>query len=274
MSKTAAEPRLSATILLLRDAGELQVLMVKRHYEIDFASGALVFPGGKANDEDASPDWSALSDCEHSDEPLSVRIAAIRECYEESGILLARHADARGAGRPLVGVDVAERLDPFRAAVDRGEQSFLQLIGDHGLVLATDTLVHFGHWITPTMMPKRFDTHFFIAATPDAQVARQDGRETTEATWLSADEALRQEASGEATIIFPTRMNLKRLALASSTSDAMARFSGAPVVRVLPEVTKDENGQPCLRIPDVEGYGQTLEPLENVKDVARPKSPG
>ncbi len=274
MSMPPSEPRLSATLLLLRDAGEFQVLMVKRHYEIDFASGALVFPGGKANDEDASPEWSALSDCEHSDEPLSVRIAAIRECYEESGILLARPADARGAGRPLVGVDVAEKLDPFRAAVDRGEQSFLGLVREHGLVLATDTLVHFGHWITPTMMPKRFDTHFFIAATPDAQIATQDGRETTEATWLSPGEALRQEATGEATIIFPTRMNLKRLALASSTQDAMKRFASATVTRVLPEITKDEDGQPCLQIPEVEGYGQTLEPLENVKDVARPKAPG
>lgn len=273
MPDPAAEPRLSATILLLRDAGEFQVLMVKRHYEIDFASGALVFPGGKANDEDASPEWSALSDCEHTDEPLGVRIAAIRECFEESGIILARPVEARGAGQPLVGVDVAQKLDPFRGAVDRGELSFLALIRDHGLVLATDTLVHFGHWITPTMMAKRFDTHFFIAATPDAQIATQDGRETTEAIWLSPGEALRQEETGEATIIFPTRMNLKRLALASSTQDAMERFSGAPVTKVLPEMTRDETGQPCLRIPEVEGYGQTLEPLENVKDVARPKTP-
>ncbi|NBC20374.1 MAG: NUDIX domain-containing protein [Alphaproteobacteria bacterium] len=270
MSETASEPRLSATILLLRDAGEMQVLMVKRHHRIDFASGALVFPGGKANDEDASPEWSGLSDCEHSAEPLSVRIAAIRECYEESGILLARSIAARGAGRPLVGVDVAERLDPFRSAVDRGEQSFLDLVRDHELVLATDTLVHFGHWVTPTLMPKRFDTHFFIAATPDAQIARQDGRETTLATWLSPGEALRQESSGEATIIFPTRMNLKRLALVSDTKAAMSRFADAPVPRVLPEMTEDEDGNPCLRIPEVEGYGQTLEPLENVKDVAGP----
>ena len=273
MSDAAAEPRLSATILLLRDAGEMQVLLVKRHYQIDFASGALVFPGGKANDEDALPEWSERSDCEHCDEPLCVRIAAIRECYEESGIVLARPETARGPGKPLVGPDIARKLDPFRAAVDRGEESFLGLMREHGLVLATDTLVHFGHWVTPEMMPKRFDTHFFIAATPDAQIASQDGRETTEAIWLSPHEALRREAAGEATIIFPTRMNLRRLGLVSDTQEAMTRFASEPVVRVLPEMTHDEDGNACLRIPQVEGYGQTLEPLENVRDVAGPRTP-
>ncbi len=271
MTTGIAEPRLSATILLLRGGAKLEVLMVKRHYEIDFASGALVFPGGKANAEDANPDWSQLSDCAHAAEPLATRVAAIRECYEESGVLLARPADARGAGRPLVGREMAERLGPFRGAVDRGEASFLQLMHEYRLVLASDTLVPFAHWITPEMMPKRFDTHFFLAATPHDQIATQDGRETTQAVWLEPGEALRQEASGEAVIIFPTRMNLKRLALESDVEAAIARFAAEPVTTVLPEMDTDADGRPCLRIPEIEGYGQTLEPIDNVRDVVRPR---
>lgn len=265
MSKLNPEPRLSATVLLLRDAPDLQVLMVERHYQIDFASGALVFPGGKANDEDASPDWSDHFDGAFERNDQTARIASVRESFEESGILLARPASSRGEGAALVGPDVAEKLSPFRAAVDRGEQSFLELVREHDLVLALDTLVHFGHWITPTMMPKRFDTHFYLAPTPAEQIAAHDGRETTDAIWINAQAALDKEVAGEATIIFPTRMNLGKLAETSTVADAIARFSSEPVVTVLPEIGKTDDGKPCLNIPAEAGYVTTTELLENVK---------
>ncbi len=267
MDKTPAEPRLSATVLILRDApsGPPEVLMVKRHYEIDFAAGALVFPGGKANAEDASPGWDPLTDGDFGPVQQVARIAAVREAFEESGLLLARPSDKRGPGAPLVGVAIADELGPFRQAVDRGETSFLELIRERGLVLALDSLVHFGHWITPVMMPKRFDTHFYVAPAPVDQVAAHDGRETTDAVWLSAGDALAQEASGAVTIIFPTRMNLKRLALAASVLDAAERFTRDPVITVLPQATKDSEGRACLLIPDVAGYGQTIELLSNIK---------
>nr|WP_321440954.1 NUDIX hydrolase [uncultured Hyphomonas sp.] len=267
MEKTPAEPRLSATILMVRDAasGPPEVLMVKRHYEIDFAAGALVFPGGKASEDDSRTDWDAWTDGDYGPVQQDARIAAVREAYEESGLLLARHASARGPGAPLVGADIADKLAPHRHAVDRAEMSFLDLIREHELVLALDSLVHFGHWITPIMMPKRFDTHFYIAPAPEHQIAAHDGRETTDAVWMSAEEALAQEADGRATIIFPTRMNLKRMTLATSVSDALARFGAMEVPTVLPKPGKDDDGNPCLFIPDVEGYGQTVELLSNVK---------
>jgi len=273
-SGAPAVPRLSATILLLRDGPGLEVLMVKRHYEIDFASGALVFPGGKATPADSVDGWASRIDGDYTGDDLAARVAAVREAFEESGILLARHETSRGTDAPLVGQDVTEALAPMRGPVDRGEADFLALIEANDLVLALDRLVHFGHWITPAMMPKRFDTHFYLAATPPHQVAEQDGRETTEAVWLSPADALAAEAAGTATIIFPTRMNLKRLALAGTCADALERFAAMSVPTVLPEVGRDADGNPCLHIPEVEGYGQTIEPLENVRDVAKPRPAG
>lgn len=265
------QPRLSATILLLRDDPDLQVLMVKRHYEIDFASGAYVFPGGKAHEEDADPAWADLCDGDFSGEEQAARVSAVREAFEESGIILARHAADRGAGAPLVGSDVAERIAPMRGPVDRREASFLNLIKEQDLVLALDALVHFGHWITPTMMPKRFDTHFYLAATPPGQVAEQDGRETTEAVWVGPQEALDQEEAGKATIIFPTRMNLGKLAETATTDAALSRFAREAVVTVLPVVGKDDDGSPCLHIPKEAGYIQSVEPLQRVANVAKSK---
>ena len=267
----SAPPRLSATILLLRDDPDLQVLMVKRHYEIDFASGALVFPGGKANDEDSDSGWVDWTDGDFSGAEQAARISAIREAYEEAGIILARRRSARGAGAALAGADIAEALNPMRGAVDRREQSFLELMQQHDLVLALDALVHFGHWITPTMMPKRFDTHFYLAATPPGQVAEQDGRETTEAVWLGPQQALDMEEAGTATIIFPTRMNLGKLAETANTRDALTRFASEAVVTVLPVVGKDDDGSPCLHIPKEAGYIQHQEPLQRVANVAKSK---
>ncbi|MEL6725044.1 MAG: NUDIX domain-containing protein [Pseudomonadota bacterium] len=266
-----AEPRLSATILLLRDQPSLQVLLVKRHYEIDFASGALVFPGGKANDEDGDPAWADWTDGDFDGQEQAARISAIREAYEEAGIILARPRSNRGAEASLVGQDMVEKLASMRGPIDRREASFLDLMKEHDLVLALDTLVHFGHWITPTMMPKRFDTHFYLAATPPGQVAEQDGRETTEAVWLGAQEALDMEAAGTATIIFPTRMNLGKLAETASVEAALNRFSSEAVVTVLPVIGKDESGDPCLHIPKEAGYMQVTEPLQRVANVAKSK---
>ncbi|MEM8635461.1 MAG: NUDIX hydrolase [Pseudomonadota bacterium] len=264
-NKDIPDPKLSATVLLVRDREALEVLMVRRHYQIDFASGALVFPGGKASTDDQHAQWDEAIDGEFAGDQQVARIAAVREAFEESGILLARPATARGRDAPLVGADIAESLAPHRAAVDRGEESFLELIRANDLVLALDTLVHFGHWITPTMMPKRFDTHFFLAPAPPSQLASHDGRETTDAVWLNADDALAKEAAGEATIIFPTRMNLKKLSTASNVAGSVEQFSSEDVVTVLPEVGTGEDGKPCLHIPEVAGYGQTAEPLERIK---------
>ena len=264
MPHQAPEPKLSATVLIIRDRENLEVLMVKRHYEIDFAAGALVFPGGKAHDEDADPAWDELTDGDFGPVQQDARIAAVRETFEESGLILARPKAKRGTDAELVGADVAEALAPYRTAVDRREKSFLELMREHNLVLALDSLIPFGHWITPVMMPKRFDTHFYVAPAPKVQLASHDGREATDSMWVNADAALEMEKEGKATIIFPTRLNLRKLTRANSVMDAAKIFGVEEIITVLPEVTKDADGNPCLRIPEVLGYEQTIELMSNV----------
>jgi 8-oxo-dGTP pyrophosphatase MutT (NUDIX family) len=152
----------SATILMVRDAPDLEVLMVVRHHQIDFASGALVFPGGKLAPDDAAPEWRMLADGAEglSEMEISLRVGAIREAFEESGLILARPGAQRGAGAPLAGCAAAQAIAVHRDAVARGELAFSRVIADAGLALALDTLVDYAHWITPAIMPKRFDTYF------------------------------------------------------------------------------------------------------------------
>ncbi len=206
----------AATILLLRDAPSFEVLMVKRHHQIDFAAGALVFPGGKTHASDHDPAWEfhGLGWEETPAPQRALRIAAIREAYEETGILLARHDD----GSPFRGHD---RAGARRADIVATPEGFLTLLADLGLVLDLRALTVFARWITPMMMPKRFDTWFYLAAAPADQLAQCDGWETVDAEWIEPTEALRLGAAGERSVIFPTRMNLKLLAEASSAAEAV-----------------------------------------------------
>lgn len=254
MSNTATELRPASTILLLRDAPEFQVLMVKRHHQIDFASGALVFPGGKSHAGDADPGWIEHASGGADLDPVQrmLRVAAIREVYEEAGILLARRRD--GSARPI-------ETDPTeRAAVDRGEITFIERVRRQDLQISLDALTVFARWITPTMMPKRFDTFFYAAAAPIDQVASCDGHEAVDAEWIAPAEALRLAESGERTVIFPTRMNLRLLAEARGATDAIARASARPLVTVQPELV-ERDGRRLLTIPTDAGYGDVAEPI-------------
>ncbi|WP_337188745.1 NUDIX hydrolase [Phenylobacterium sp.] len=264
MSETRppAEIRPAATVLLLRDAPAFEVLMVKRHHQIDFASGALVFPGGKTHAGDHDPAWAAhCRGWEQFDaEQRGLRIAAIREAYEEAGILMAEGLD---------GADFAGVSDPVvRAAVDRGETPFIDVIRELGVRLRLDALTVFSRWITPTMMPKRFDTWFYAVAAPPDQVAACDGRETVDAEWIPPGEVLRLAEAGERTVIFPTRMNVQLLAEAGSAGDCVRRAEARPLVPVLPEV-KVRGERRFLVIPPDAGYGEVAEPMERIASESR-----
>lgn len=192
----ASASRPASTILLLRDGvtvdgksrDEIEVFMMVRHHQIEFNSGALVFPGGSVDAGDQ--EIVKRSDLYSGGEGLSeadrgFRIAAIRETFEESGILLARSKDS---DTPVDARRAGEIADAHRVALNEHKISFLSILADNGLQLALDTLVPYAHWITPEGMPKRFDTWFFLAAAPPDQLGAHDGRESTDSIWVSPRE--------------------------------------------------------------------------------------
>ncbi|MBR0680218.1 NUDIX domain-containing protein [Roseomonas eburnea] len=219
-----APARPASTVLLLRDGpGGLEVFMVVRHHQIDFASGALVFPGGRV---EASDLVLAGGDAQGA-----FRIAAIRETWEECGVLLA-----------------APGVPPA------AEGEFATMLAARGLVPDTSGLAHFAHWITPLPVPKRFDTHFFLAAAPVDQDALHDGHEAVDSVWIRPIDALAEAEAGTKKIVFPTRMNLNKLARSTSVAEAFAAARARPVVTVLP-IQRDTPEGRYLRIPIEADYG-------------------
>ncbi|MBI1196316.1 MAG: NUDIX domain-containing protein [Phenylobacterium sp.] len=260
--RQAAETRPAATVLLLRDEPEFQVLMVKRHHQIDFASGALVFPGGKTHAGDADAAWAAhcVGWDAFDDEQRTLRIGAIREAWEEAGVLLAEHHDGR---------HFAEACElSLREAVDRGEVAFLDVVRDLGVRLRLDALTVFARWITPVMMPKRFDTWFYAIRAPADQVAVCDGREAVDAEWIAPGEVLRLAEAGQRTVIFPTRMNVQLLAEAVSADDCVTRAEARTLVTVLPTVERRGEANFLVLPPDA-GYGAVAEPMERISAEGR-----
>ncbi len=248
MTDASAEPtpaaaRAASTILILRDGpAGLETFMVVRHHEIDFASGALVFPGGRMEAADTElARQSALFDDGVDATARALRIAAIREAFEECGVLLARPA---GEARFVP----AERA----SALDR-TASFADLMTREGLVPATDALVPFARWITPSFLPKRFDTHFFLALAPPDQALAHDGRETVDSIWIAPASAL--ELNGARyKLLFPTERNLWKLARHANAASAIAAARATPVITVVPERAEVDGG-PGLRIPREADYG-------------------
>jgi 8-oxo-dGTP pyrophosphatase MutT (NUDIX family) len=249
-------PRPASTILLLRDsasASEIEVFMMVRHYEIDFNSGALVFPGGSVDvgDKDIAAKLELHAGDEGLDsEALNFRIAAIRETFEESGILLAR---PRGSNDLIDAKRAGEIGAAHRTALCESKISFAQILSDHELVLALDLLVPYAHWITPEGMPKRFDTWFFLAAAPHEHIGAHDGKESTDSIWVSPREALEGGESGRFKLPFPTTRNLIRLGKHATVKAALDDASGKAIVTVMPVMTR-LNGGRQLRIPLEAGY--------------------
>jgi 8-oxo-dGTP pyrophosphatase MutT (NUDIX family) len=245
--------RTAATVLLLRDRGSMEIFMVQRHHEIEFASGALVFPGGSLDPGDhviAADDTLVADRHGFDNEAVAIRVAGVRETFEESGILLAR---ARGS-HAIISAQQLAAIEPQRAELDEGKISFADILRQHTLTPAIDLLVPFAHWITPVNLPKRFDTHFLLALAPDDHIGRHDGRESVDSLWLSPKEALDGAASGRFTLPFPTIRNLIKLDKLRSAQAALDFARVTPVVTVLPEMTKREGGGRQLRIPREAGY--------------------
>lgn len=246
----------AATILLLRDGAgvpgaPLEVFMVVRHHEIDSFSGALVFPGGKLEAGDASAVLArrAAPVSGLTAHELGFRIAAIREAYEETGVLIAR---PRGSSQLVAARRLAD-LEEKRAALNARSLTFEAFAEAEDLELAVDCLIPFAHWITPKLVPKRFDTLFYLAAAPADQLALHDGRESVESTWISPRRVLDEADEGKWTVIFPTRSNIQKLARASHVTGALETARSARIVTVEPWVEDRPEGK-TLCIPKEADY--------------------
>ncbi|MGH9032841.1 MAG: NUDIX hydrolase [Acidimicrobiia bacterium] len=245
--------REAATVMLVRDDPDLHVFMLRRSLNAAFVGGAYVFPGGAVDAADRVPELVARThgrtDAEASallgmaTGGLGFWVAAIREAFEEAGVLLARSA---GTGDPvdLDDHETAARLESARHAVGRGERPFLDVVSDEDLLPDAGALHLFSHWITPAGAPRRYDTWFFVAQAPDGHAYLHDDAETVASEWIRPDDALERNRRGELELIFPTMRSLSvlarfdttatlldalRAATASSPAAMLADYNGARV---------------------------------------------
>ena len=227
--------------------------MVQRTKKADFAGGALLFPGGKVDDSDYEIIKSAccsLTD-EIPDNLRAIRIAGVREMFEEAGLLFAR---AHGEDQ-VINEDRAEQINnKYRTDLLSQKITFHEIITAESLIVASDLLVPFAHWITPITGRKRFDTHFLVAKTPNGHIASHDGSETLDTIWIDPLSAIKEAEEGKRRVVFPTRMNLKKVSESKTAKSAVERARETPIVTVLPEV-RDINGGRHLKIPIEAGYG-------------------
>jgi len=252
-------PLPAATVTLVRDTSRgLEVLMLQRSHSLKFMPGVYVFPGGALDAADSSSEMQAMCaglEDEAASRALGVErggiaywVAAIREAFEEAGILLAY--DASGSMVSLHG-DAAERYRAHRSSLDQRRGDFGAIVRDEGLRLAVDRLTYFGHWITPVRAPRRYDTRFFLAVAPERQEARHDNYETIAHVWVRPQEALDLCARETLNMRFPTIKTLEQFTQCATAGELVAVLSSTRVVRpLLPRTTRD--GRTLL--PDDPGY--------------------
>jgi glyoxylase-like metal-dependent hydrolase (beta-lactamase superfamily II)/8-oxo-dGTP pyrophosphatase MutT (NUDIX family) len=229
-------PRPAATLILLRDgAAGPEVFMLQRSHSAAFVAGAYVFPGGSIDAADGSPDAlrrvTGLTDADAS-RRLGVRsgglaywVGAVRECFEEAGILIAEDED----GRPIAPARAAA-LERFRAPLNSGELAFAEFLERERLVVPAAALAYCGHWITAPGRARRFDTRFFAALAPSGQTGSHDNAETIHNLWVRPQDALERHARGEIEIVFATQFTLKDLARFARARDAFEHAAGLPEV--------------------------------------------
>jgi 8-oxo-dGTP pyrophosphatase MutT (NUDIX family) len=249
----------AATVLLVRDGADgLEVLMLERRADSGFVPGAFVFPGGALDPGDRTPATHAR--CDGPAEPVASRrlgiaadglahhVAALREAFEEAGVLLADGPDGRPVAPTLV-----DALQPERHRLDDGHADLATLAAAHDLTYATARLRPFAHWITPEGAPRRYDTRFFVAAAPDGQTASPCDREVVAARWIAPAAALDEFSAGRFPLILPTERCLRAVASAPSAAELLALLDGELARPDGPRHVADHGGRRLSVAADLEG---------------------
>jgi 8-oxo-dGTP pyrophosphatase MutT (NUDIX family) len=268
----AISVRDAATVMLVRDASDgsgMEVFMLRRNLNSDFVGGAYVFPGGAVDEADRHADLERIcqgrSDDAASDQlgiptgGLAFWVAAIRECFEEAGVLLAVPDDDPDDNViSFADPATAERFVEHRRAVDAGEQRLIEVCEMEHLRLDVDRIHYFSHWITPVGPPRRYDTRFFVAAAPPEQVPLHDDRETIAHLWVRPQDALDRHERGELDLIFPTIRNLQAIGRFDRSADLLAHAQSiSEVPAILPRIVQDEGGMRIL-LPGDPGYDEAM----------------
>lgn len=264
---TTVPVRPAATVMLVRDTSDgLEVFMLRRTLQAVFAGGMYVFPGGRVDDADHADELEPI--CDGLDDAtasaqlqiarggLAYWVAAIRECFEEAGVLLARHATDGGEVVRFDDPEVAARFELERRAVHGGERALADLCADEELVLTTAGIHYVSHWITPVGEPRRFDTRFFVARAPQNQEPLHDDGETIESLWVRPADALERFRTGDLGMIPPTIRNLEFLAPHATADDVLAAAAsvGTPPT-ILPKLRVDAEGKvEGIAMPDDPDY--------------------
>ncbi|RJF95353.1 MBL fold metallo-hydrolase [Noviherbaspirillum saxi] len=278
MAELPLIPRPAATLILARDTRNgLEVFLMQRTHQAAFVPGGYVFPGGALDAADAAS-FFALRAGEFNDPQasrilglddggLAFWVAAIRECFEEAGLLLAYDADGNIADTSRYGAPA--ELDVLRTRVASGEFAFADMCEHLQLRPAFDQLRYFAHWVTPVGAPRRFDTRFFVAIAPNGQTGSHDNAETIGHAWMRPGDALERQRAGELDMMFATIRTLEELARFDDTASLMAHASTPRTIAVhLPRVSTGPAGRRVL-LPadhayaevgklDPNGHGRTL----------------
>ena len=224
-------------MLVRASDGSLETFMLRRSARSEFLPEMFVFPGGAVENGDVALAQSHLlrtPASQHEEREPSepaFEVAALREAFEESGILIA----ARRDGSALrVEPDAAHAL---RSSLLETKTSFVALLDELGAVLDARALLYFSHWVTPPQERRRFDTHFYLAVAPEEQHGSADEIETHHGVWIAPAEALRRNAAGEFPLIFPTIKHLERLA-AHDTLEALRAYAATKSIRVVHPVVE------------------------------------
>jgi len=248
----AVPVRDASTVMLLRDGTDgIEVVMLRRNLQSDFVGGAYVFPGGGVDAADGGPRLAGL--CVGRDDVaasaavgvdrggLAFWVAAVRETFEEAGLLLA--VDDDGEFVDLGAPAAASRFHDHRLAVDGGHRSLASVVEEEGLHLAVDRIHYFSRWVTPLGAPRRYDTRFFVAVAPPAQTALADQREVIEHLWVRPADALRRSREGSFELIFPTVRSLEALERFDSAAEVVDHAASvAAVDAVLPTMVEVDGG--------------------------------
>lgn len=238
--------------------------MLKRSTELDFSAGAYVFPGGAVDPSDIElasrcvgiTDSEASKLLELDQGGIAFYVAAIRECFEEAGImLLSSSVDGSFSGTRHLDLSSPELKDKFmnlRQSLNCGEIDFSKAISANGLYLTAADLYYVSHWITPPGGSRRYDTRFFIALVPDNQDVLHDESEIVDSLWLKPKDALQRFEDGELNMIFPTLRNLRAIADFETITEVFEWAAGLSNIPTLSPIRVYENGEAKFVLPGEE----------------------